>query len=75
MTEPLYAHVEHPLPAPADTWQHAEPEPEPEPETDRAWRSILDDLLADRPVDQIAHPHNGFHADQAAGSSLTAVRR
>ncbi|QNJ92033.1 MFS transporter [Mycolicibacterium fluoranthenivorans] len=72
MTEPLYAHVEHPLPAPADTWhagpvdtwQHVEPEPEPEPEPDRAWRSILDGLLEDRPVDQIAHPHNGFHADE-----------
>ncbi|GAS96677.1 drug-transport integral membrane protein [Mycolicibacterium canariasense] len=89
LTEPLYAHVEHPLHAPADTWhagpvdtwQHLEPESEPEPEPEpeprpvpdpprpmpdppRAWRSILDDLLAEPPGDHIGHAHNGFHTDQ-----------
>ncbi|MBI3226904.1 MAG: MFS transporter [Mycolicibacterium cosmeticum] len=63
LTEPLYAHVEHPLPAPADTWhagpvetwQHVEPEP--------AWHSALDGPLDDRPAESSGYLHNGFHVD------------
>ncbi len=65
LTEPLYARVEHPLHAPADTWnagpvetwQHVDPEPEP------VWRSALDGPLGD-PNTLV---HNGFHIEPEAG--------
>ncbi|MGK2854093.1 MAG: hypothetical protein ACSLE3_08335, partial [Microbacteriaceae bacterium] len=76
-TEQMYLHVEHPLPAPADTWhggpvetwQHvsddlpAEPEPDLTP-LDGAWRSSLDELVGASVDGQIGHAHNGFHTDQ-----------
>jgi EmrB/QacA subfamily drug resistance transporter len=83
-TEVLHVHVEHPLHAPADTWHggpvetwHSLLDDEPaeapvEPE-DAPWRSILDDVLDDRPAaplpvsgpapEPIGFAHNGFHVD------------
>ncbi len=66
ITDRIYDHVEHPLPAPAEvwhpgpveTWSHPTDEPEPEPEP--AWRGMLDDWLGpqQQPV------RNVFHSDQ-----------
>ena len=63
-TEPLRAHVEHPLHAPADTWHGGPVE---------SWHSLLDDLIDDPPVapepvpepapEPIGFAHNGFHVD------------
>jgi hypothetical protein len=55
-TEPLRTHVEHPLPAPADTWHGGPVE---------TWHSLLDDEpAAPEPVSQpIGFAHNGFHVD------------
>jgi hypothetical protein len=66
-TEPLRAHVEHPLHAPAETWHGGPVE---------TWHSLLDDEAADDPVEveapsapksapePIGFAHNGFHVDR-----------
>jgi EmrB/QacA subfamily drug resistance transporter len=51
-TEPLPVHVEHPRPAPAETWHSAPVE---------SWRSLLDDPAPE--VEPIGFAHNGFHID------------
>ncbi|MGK2866983.1 MAG: MFS transporter [Mycobacterium sp.] len=76
-TDRLYARVEHPLPAPADTWhagpvktwQHVtddvppieEPAPDPDPPA-AVWR--IDDLVIAPADDAIEPARNGFHTDQ-----------
>jgi hypothetical protein len=55
-TEPLRAHVEHPLHAPADTWHGGPVE---------TWHSLLaDEPAAPEPIPEpIGFAHNGFHVD------------
>jgi EmrB/QacA subfamily drug resistance transporter len=85
ITEPMRSRADHVLHAPAEVWHGApveswhsllEDAPEPaapeppavEPRRE-AWRSILDELLADVPatpkVEPIGFVHNGFHVDEA----------
>jgi EmrB/QacA subfamily drug resistance transporter len=51
-TGPIAGRVEHPLPAPADTW-HSDPV--------ESWHSLLDD--PEPPDEPIGFAHNGSHAD------------
>jgi EmrB/QacA subfamily drug resistance transporter len=77
-TEPLRAHHDHVLHAPGNAWHWQQPPPAPTPpprpaadRNQQAWRSILDQLLADvppakPPVEPIGFAHNGFHVDDDA---------
>jgi MFS family permease len=51
-TGPIAGRVEHPLPAPAETW-HSDPV--------ESWHSLLDE--PDPPAQPIGFAHNGSHAD------------
>jgi hypothetical protein len=51
-TEPLTVRIEHPRPAPAETW-HSSPV--------ESWRSLLDDTASE--AEPIGFAHNGFHVD------------
>jgi EmrB/QacA subfamily drug resistance transporter len=51
-TEPLTVRIEHPRPAPAESW-HSSPV--------ESWRSLLEDDAAE--AEPIGFAHNGFHGD------------
>jgi EmrB/QacA subfamily drug resistance transporter len=54
-TEPLPIHVEHPRPAPAETWHGAPVE---------SWHSLLDEVEPAPEAEPIGYAHNGFHVDE-----------
>jgi hypothetical protein len=51
-TEPLTVRIEHPRPAPAESW-HSSPV--------ETWRSLLDDTTSE--AEPIGFAHNGFHVE------------
>jgi EmrB/QacA subfamily drug resistance transporter len=53
-TEPLTVRIEHPRPAPAESWQSAPVE---------SWRSLLDETDSAPEDEPIGFAHNGFHVD------------